>query len=327
MTKIADVIVPEVFNPYVTQRTAELSALRRAGIISNNEELDRLALAGGKTINMPFWDDLTGDDEILSDAAPLTPGKITSGQDVAVLLMRGRAWEANDLAKALSGDDPMGAIGDLVAEYWARREQAVLIQTLTGVFAAASMAGAVHSIASEDSTAVTDATRINAEAVIDAATLLGDAAGRLTAIGMHSGVYAQLQKKNLITFQPENEQDIGWGTYLGKTVIVDDGCPVRAGTHATTPSAAVYTTYLFGMGAIGQGNGAAPVPTETDRDSLAGEDILINRRHFIFHPRGVKFTSSSVAGSSPTNAELATAANWARVYEQKNVRLVKLVTN
>jgi hypothetical protein len=38
------------------------------------------------------------------------------------------------LAKALSGDDPMAAIGDLVAAYWARRFQAILIKTLDGIF-------------------------------------------------------------------------------------------------------------------------------------------------------------------------------------------------
>ncbi|MDK2600131.1 hypothetical protein QO179_18260 [Bacillus stercoris] len=75
-TKIADIIVPEVFNPYVIQRTAELSALQQSGIISNNPELDRLASSGGTTIQMPFWDDLDGEDEVLSDKTPLTPEKL-----------------------------------------------------------------------------------------------------------------------------------------------------------------------------------------------------------------------------------------------------------
>ncbi|EHR1500876.1 coat protein, partial [Salmonella enterica] len=88
-----------------------------------------------------------------------------------------------------------------------------------------------------------------------------------------------------------------------------------------------YTTYLFGSGALGMGQGGAPVPTETDRDSLAGEDILITRSHFIMHPRGVAFTSASVAGSSPTNAELQNAANWSRVYERGNVRMAAVITN
>jgi len=82
--------------------------------------------------------------------------------------------------------------------------------------------------------------------------------------------------------------------------------------------------------ALGWGEGGAPVPAETARDALAGDDILVHRRHFILHPRGVAFQNASVAGATPSNTELATYQNWKRVYESKNVRIVqfkhKLVT-
>lgn len=51
--------------------------------------------------------------------------------------------------------------------------------------------------------------------------------------------------------------------------------------------------------------------------------MLVNRRHFILHPRGVAFQNDSVAGASPTNAELATGTNWARVYDNKLIRIVQ----
>jgi Major capsid protein 13-like len=314
VTRIADVIVPEVFNPYVIQRTAELSALVQSGIVVSNPELDSLAMSGGKLINMPFWNDLTGDDEVLSDSGALTPQKITAGQDVAPLLMRGKAWSANDLAKALSGDDPMAAIGDLVASYWARMRQKTLFAILKGVFASPSMAGNIHDISAETG----GAEKISGASFIDAKTKLGDAADRLTAVAMHSATFAELEKQNLIQYIPNSQGVVEFPRYMNKRVIVDDGCPVDTGTGT-------YTTYLFGEGAVGLGNGQAPVPTETDRDSLAGDDILINRQHFILHPRGVAFTNSSVAGSSPTNAELANAANWNRVYENKNIRIVAFI--
>jgi len=310
-TRIADVIVPEVFNPYVIQKTAELSALSQAGIISNNPELDRLASSGGRLINMPYWDDLSGEDEVLSDSEALTPGKITAGQDVAVLFMRGKAWSVNDLARALSGDDPMKAIGDLVANYWARRRQALLFAILKGVFASESMTGNLHNI----SGGTGDAALISAETFLDAAQKMGDAKEKLTAIGMHSAVVTYLTKKDLIDTIPDSEGKATIKTFLGKRVIEDDGCPYDSTTG-------IFTTYLFGEGAIGLGNGAAPVPTETDRDSLAGEDILINRQHFVLHPRGVRWTDKIVAGASPTNEEVANGLNWERVYENKNIRIV-----
>ena len=110
------------------------------------------------------------------------------------------------------------------------------------------------------------------------------------------------------------------------------GCPVRAGTT----SGYVYTTYLVGPGAFARGNATLNEPVEGGngtkgvewgRVSLDSDTHLINRRRYILHPRGVKFTSSSLAGVSPTNAELSTAANWTRVFEAKNVRIVAVDHN
>lgn len=311
-TQIADIIVPEVFNPYVKERTAELSALFQSGIISSDAELNSLAEKGGRLINMPFFNDLTGDDEVLSDSGALTPGKITAGQDIAALIMRGRAWAANDLAGALAGADPLKAIGDLVAAYWGRRMQAILLAELTGVFAAASMSGNVHDISGETGALAV----ISGSTFIDALQKLGDSKDKLTAVAMHSATVSKLAKDDLIETIPDSEGKPQVKTFMGKRIIEDDSMPVSAG---------IYTTYLFGEGAVGYGDGKPPVPVETDRDSLGGDDYLINRKHFLLHPRGIKFTDSSVAGSSPTNTELETAANWERVYENKNIRIVKFV--
>ncbi|WP_028988038.1 major capsid protein [Thermicanus aegyptius] len=323
--KISDVIVPEVFNPYVVQRTMELSAIFQSGIAQRTQEFDRLASAAARTVQMPFWGDLVGDDEVLSDNGALTPGKIQANKDEAVILRRGRAWGANDLAANLAGDDPMRAIADLVASYWARRYQAALISTLTGVFASASMSALVHDISGQTG----DAAVISAKTTVDAAQKLGDAKSQLTAIVMHSATEASLAKQDLIQYVKPSTGSIDVPTFLGKRVIVDDTTPVTDELDGTgTPTGnKIFTTYLFGPGAVayGEGNPVGFVPTETDRDTLAGEDYLINRRTFILHPRGVRFTSGSVAGVSPTNAELASGTNWSRVYEPKAIRVVKFV--
>jgi hypothetical protein len=66
---------------------------------------------------------------------------------------------------------------------------------------------------------------------------------------------------------------------------------------------------------------------ELARQPLDSDTLLINRRRYILHPRGVKFTSASVAGDSPTDAELENGANWTRVFENKNVRMVAIDHN
>lgn len=326
-TKIADVIIPEVFNKYVIEKTASLFSLYMSGMVANNPELNVLAEKGGQLINMPFWQDLTGADEVLSDSSPLTVGAISTAQDVAVLHARGRAFGANELSGALAGDDPMRAIGDLVAAYKFRRLQALLISTLTGVFAdniANDSSDMVNDVASETIAGQSAATRANTDTFIDTVTgTMGDAWDKISGIAMHSGVFAQLQKAQAIDYVYPANTEIRIPQFQGKTVTVDDNCPSRAGTT----DGVVYTTYFFGQGAIGFGDGGAPTPTEMDRDSLQGDDILIHRWHVILHARGVKFDNAVVSGTFPTNTECENALNWDRVYERKNVRLAALISN
>ena len=221
--------------------------------------------------------------------------------------MRGNAWGANALAGALSGSKPMDVIAGKVAKYWVGQRAKILFSTLKGIeTTCASNVYDISALAGELSI-------INGASTIDAKQKLGDNADKLVAFGMHSAVYSSLQKQNLIVYTTTSDGKIAFPTYLGYRIIQDDTCPVTGG---------VYTSYLFGAGAVGLGNGAAPTPTEVDRDSLQGEDILINRQHFVLHPRGIKWTNSSVIGQSPTMAELATAANWELVYEPKSIRIV-----
>ena len=324
-TTLQDVIVPELFNPYVINRTMELSALLQCGIIANNSEFDALASQAAPTVNMPFFEDLTGESEQVIEGGDLTDNKISSNKDVAAIIRRAKMWSATDLSAALAGSDPMAAIATLVAQFWARDMQKELIAVLNGIF------GTVHAGDSNTPPAETRlesnlldisgksgaAANWSGSAFIDAEQKLGDAKAQLTGICMHSATEAYLKKQNLIdTVQPSN--DVAFGTYQGKRVVVDDGCPVAGG---------VYTTYLFGNGAVALGNGnpVGFVPTETDRAKRKGSgvDYLINRRTSILHPRGVAFTSASVAKTEgPSRTELADPKNWKPVYEPKQIRIV-----
>ena len=304
---LKDYIVPEIFNPYVIHRTNELSALYQSGIISHNSELDRLAQTGGKFINMPYWDDLTGDDVVLTYDTDMTPKGIQAEQDIAVLLQRGQAWKAPDMQHALSGSDPMRAIGDMVAAYWARMRQKTLLSILTGIFGNDDMEDNTYEYTTFDKTNA-------AEEILSALYQLGDAHARLTAVACNSVDALSIDLQNLSS---NNAQYIANYTEAdrvnGRRIIVDDGIPAG-------------TIYLFGEGAIGLGNGLMPVPTEVSRDALkgAGVDYLVNRQAFILHPRGVRFKGTTFSGLTPSNTELATATNWERVYEPKDIRIVKM---
>ena len=332
-TAVADIIIPTEFEKYTIERTAELSTFGQCGIIEMAPEFDELAGGGGRTVEMPFWKDLTATRQLLSDSASLTVNKIAADKDIARIHNDAQAWSVNHLAKVISGDDPMQAIVDLVAAYWARTDEGLLVSCLKGIFAAASMAGNKLTIGSETIAGQSSTTRLNGATFVDATVKLGDRGDRLTAVAMHSATEAALRKLDLIDFIPDSEGKAQIRTFQGRRVVVDDNVPVRNGTT----DGLVYTTYLFGPGAFAKGaaaldsaalqGGFGTEGVEVARVPLDSDSILINRRRYILHPRGVKFTSASVAADSPTNAELETAANWTRVFENKNVRIVAIDHN
>ena len=303
----------------------ELSALVQSGIITNNSEFDALASQAAPTVNMPFFEDLTGESEQIIEGTDLDENKITSNKDVAAIIRRAKMWSATDLSAALAGSDPMAAIATRVAQFWSRDLQKELVALLDGIFgtipageegtppAETRLASNLLDISGKSG----NAANWSGSAFIDAEQLLGDAKAQLTGICMHSATQAYLKKQNLIeTVQPSN--DVAFGTYQGKRVIVDDGCPVENG---------VYTTYLFGNGAIALGNGSPVgfVPTETDRARRKGSgvDYLINRKTMILHPRGIAWQNAEVEKTEgPSRKEVADPKNWKPVYESKQIRIV-----
>ncbi|MFI3604966.1 coat protein [Vagococcus fluvialis] len=317
ITKLLDIVTPEVFNEYMDNFTEEKSALIQSGVAVADSSVAQNITAGGLLVNMPFWNDLDGEDETLGDGdKALSTGKITASADIAAVMYRGRGWSVNELAAVISGDDPLGALLGKIASWWLRREQRVLISVLNGLFA---NGGALHS------THLLDKTKegITAETVLDGKQLLGDSAGKLTMIAIHSAVYTELQKQNLIVFIPNSRGEVTIPTYLGYVVTIDDGIPVSG-----KGDAAIYTSYLFASGAIGRntGNPAKLTTFEKARIANKGNDEVYTRRAFTMHPYGVKFTNADrVAGEiTPTNADLSNPKNWERVYEEKQIGIIAI---
>lgn len=312
ITKIIDTITPEIYQSYMDQYSTEKSALIQSGIAVADPRVSQNITAGGTVVNMPFWNDLSGEDEVLGNGdEALSTGKIQAAADMACVMYRGRGWSVNELTTIISGDDPVGAILRRINDYWLRREQQVLFSVLNGIFGDSSKKGTLYT------THVLDAAAkgINGELVLDAKQLLGDAADQLVAIGMHSAVYTQLQKQNLIVFIPDSEGKINIPTYLGYRVLIDDGIAPKDG---------VYNTYLFRRGSIGRnvGNPAALTAFETARDAAKGNDDIFTRRAFTMHPYGVKWKNNKVEGVTPANKELANKDNWERVYDPKNIGII-----
>lgn len=333
--RLADVVVPEIFTPYVQEKTEEKSRLVQTGVLVRDPFLDNFLAGAGATINVPGWRDLDNDEENYSDDDPSnksTPKKIGTKTEVATRMNRNQSWSSMDLTSQLIARDPMAAIGDRVAAYWTRRKQMMFLSAVNGIFAdndAVPTAGEheqgdlTHNIAGTGQASAT--TRFSGEAFIDTLGTIGDSEDDLGIVFMHSVVYNRAKKNNLIEFIPDAEGKVNIPTYMGRTVIVDDAL--------TTTTAGVYQTLVFGQGAFRYGVGSPAVPTAVTRDedsgNGSGQSTLFNRVEWSIHPVGHSYigTGAALPTSGPTNAHLAGGANWQRVAaERKMIKMARLLT-
>ncbi len=349
LTQVSDVVVPDIFTPYVQQQTEEKARLVQSGALERNALIDSLLAGGGLTFNVPSFRDLDNDTDLVSEDAVAdsiawtqlsgtavgvnyptlndsVPLKVETDQEIAVRLSRNNSWSSADLAAALAGQDPMSSIAGNVAFYWQRRLQAAFIATWNGVIKdnVANDSGDYENDISGGSysAGVTD---FSAEAFLDAAVTMGDSMEDLAIVMVHSVVYNRMQKNNLIDFIPDARGEVQIPTFLGREVIVDDGLPVTSN---------VYDTWLFGRGATQLGVGSAKVPTEVERMASAGngggQEVLHSRVEWSIHPVGHAYTGTAANGG-PGNTtaanDLDNAGSWNRVYpERKQIKFARLVT-
>lgn len=346
--RIADVVVPEIFAPYVATMTEQKTALIDSGVVVRDPALDGFLAGGGTTFNSPSWRDIDDDSTVLVDrvssdnpATIAVPNKIQSNQELSVRLSRNQSWKTMDLVAALAGTDPSGAIANNVASYWRRRLQAAFVATWQGVFsdnAAVSpnddpRPGITNNAVQDDLTVdisgafTPGVTDFSAEAFIDAITTAGDSQADFVVVMMHSVVFSKAQKNNLIDFIPDsvNADAADIPNFLGRRVVVDDSMPNAAG---------VFDTWIFGTQASRWGVGNPKVPAEVDRvpaeGNGGGSESLWSRIEWAMHPVGYRFLSGVVADTNggPTNVELADGVNnWARTFpERKQIKAARLIT-
>ena len=326
----SDIIIPEVFTPYVLEQTTQRNDFLASGVVQPLAALNT-SEDGGDFVNIPFWKaNLSGDLEVLSDSTSLTPGKITADKQVGVVLHRGRAFEARDLAALAAGSDPMAAIGQKLGAYLANQQQADLLKSLEGVFGA--LTGGDSPAFSALRFDTSGATALGPRQVAKARAILGDQGDKLSVVAMHSACYYDLVERKAIDYVLASEissgltgdatqsvfagsvapafGDVRVPTFMGMRVVVSDDI---------TNSGGNYACYFFTPGAVASGEQAA-LRTETDRDILAKSDAMSVDMHYIYHPVGAKW---AVTDANPNRSALATVTNWSKVYETKNIGIVR----
>jgi len=331
---LADIYDPTIFNNGVQEAAIELNAFVASGIIQLDARINAMASGPGSIGELPFYHGLANTEPNYTNDDPTddtTPAAITISKQVYASAHLHKSWSTMDLARELGSQDPLGAIMGRIGKYWAVNTEKRVIHSVTGLMLdniannAGDMVKAVHS---ESIAGTSDATKISAPAVIDAAATMGDHAGGLSMMAMHSVVYTNLQKQNLIDMIPDARGEVNIPTYLGYRIIVDDSLVPRAGTA----DGYVYTTILFAVGSLAYGQGTPLVPSELERKpglgNGGGQDIIHSRGTEIIHPYGFAFSTSGIAAITATYAELKVATPWSRVFaNRKNVGIAFLTTN
>jgi len=326
VTKVSDVVIPELFALYMREALTTGSVIFTSGLVVISPELMRLVAGGGKSFDFPFWKPLDGDPEAIQTDTDLTVNNSEAAQMTAVRSVYGKAWGNQELAAVMAGDNPLDAVQAQVSEYWDNWNQKLVVAIILGVLAnnvSADSSDLVNDISTEDGVNAVAANYISASAFIDTFFLLGDKSD-FAIVFMHSDIYADLRKQQLIDFKEDKDGNIMFPQYMGLAVIVSDDMPKVAGIT----SGYRYLSVLAKAGAFAYGDSDNNItPVEIERQGTKSNDILITRIQNSLHPGGFQWIAGSVAGQTPTYLELKMAANWDRVFEKKNCGFVGMYTN
>ncbi|EEF1427374.1 hypothetical protein C9T98_22345 [Salmonella enterica subsp. enterica serovar Enteritidis] len=330
-----------VLASYMTEDPVEKTAFFDSGILTPTPYAAEIANGPSNIANLPFWKAIDTSiepnysNDVYQDIA--TPRAIQTGEMMARVAYLNEGFGQADLTVELTSQNPLQSVASRLDNFWQRQAQRRLIATALGLYNDNVSATDAYHEQNDMVVDVSATSGFDAGAFIDATQTMGDAlmgnGGEvLGAIAMHSFVYAQARKAQLIDFIRDAENNTMFATYQGYRVIVDDSMTVVGqGTSRK------FISIIFGQGAIGYGEGNPANPLEYEREASRGNgggvETLWTRKTWLLHPFGYSFTSAVITGNgtetiarSASWQDLANATNWNRVVDRKHVPIAFLVT-
>lgn len=343
ITTIGDIVTgnESVILSYMTEEPVEKTAFFQSGILTPSPYAAEIARGPSNVATIPYWKAIDASiepnysNDVFQDIA--TPRNVQTGEMMARVAYLNEGFGQADLTVELTNQNPLQSVANRLDNFWQRQAQRRLLATALGMY--------------NDNRAATDAFHTQDDMVIDVSATLGFDSGAfidatqtmgdalmgnggqvLGVIAMHSFVYAQARKQQLIDFIRDADNNTEFASYQGYRVVVDDSMTV-VGTGADRK----FISIIFGQGAIGYGEGSPTNPLEYHRDPERGNgggvETLWTRKTWLMHPLGYSFTSAVITGNgsetiarSASWQDLANAANWNRVMERKHIPVAFLVT-
>ena len=328
--QIADIFQAELWTNELINEAPVLKNILNSGIIRTNAELQNVvnSMNAGSRFELPYIDepDYTEPNVMDDSDTDIPTEKVNWDNQFAVLGLYSKAYAYANIVNQIAREkDPAKVLRNILGNYWGRDLQQRMVAALVGI---AEKAGSDLTLdVADDSDDDTKSVYIGAGVIIDGASLLGDMQDKFGFMFVHSKVYADLKKQNLIeTIQPTEVGAEPIQMYGNYKVIVNDLLPVIQGDNKKK-----YTTILAqnGIFAYSDKNLGGDMPVlEAYRDPLkgkgAGNTIIISRKGFVLHPVGWSYTKS---GMSPTLADLKNKNNWGMKFKVKQQKFVRIITN
>lgn len=260
-----------------------------------------------------------------------TPVEISGDKQTCMLIQRMKAFKAKDFTKELTGADPLGLIKQKITGYYGQVWENELMNIANAVLGVDGLSDHITDLSITSGT-VGEANLMDETTMIDAEqAALGDMAGGLGLVIMHSKIFARYKKMGLVEYGKYTvgnvlRQDIELPTINGKIPLVTDYYTVDTSVSGFP----VFKTYLFGEGAFlsaDKKNYENQYTTNYDPETSAGVDKFYTKQGKVLHPNGLSLAVDNIAKESPTLAELGNAANWGLKFNHKNVKMGLIKTN
>lgn len=326
----------EVFTDMMQESDYWSNPIMASGIIHQDASIMDLIGSQGNVATIPMYKPLNIHDENMGalnndGLTDNVPQEIAGDKQTCMLIQRMKAFKAKDFTKELTGADPLGNIKSKINSYYTQVWEDEMMNIANAVLALEALQDHVLDLSVTTGT-VGEANKINDTTLIDAEQqALGDMAGDLGLMVLHSKIYAQYKKMKLVEYDK-----FTIGDAIKKEVIlphIGGKIPLVTDYYTVDNSAAgfpVFKTFLFGAGAFRSAdkkNYEKQYTTNYDPEKAAGTEMFYTKQGKVLHPNGISLAVDNIAKESPTKAELAAVANWALKFNHKNVKMGVIKSN
>lgn len=326
----------EVFTDMMQEADYWSNPIIASGVVQQDASIMNLIGSQGNVATIPMYKPLNINDENMK---PLnndgltdnTPVEIAGDKQTCMLIQRMKAFKAKDFTKELTGADPLNNVKGKIQNYYKQVWEAELMNIVKGIMAVDALKEHVTDLSITEGT-IAEKNKVSATTLIDAEqAALGDMAGGMGLLVMHSAVFAAYKRLQLVEYDKYTvgnaiRKELTMPTIGGKHVLVTDYYTVD-NSKIGFP---VYSTYLLGEGAFlsaDKNNYENQYTTNYDPETSAGIDMFYTKQGKVLHPNGLSLAVDNIAKESPTDAELGNAANWTLKFNHKNVKMGVIKSN